>query len=331
MKLNEILGQKEVISGLVNAFQQDKVGHAYLFSGQKGLGKKTVARIFAGMLLCEKETGDESCGVCQACSMYLEHSNPDYFEIDTDEKSIGIEEIRKLQSDIIIRPMYSKRKIYVIIDGDKMTVQAQNCLLKILEEPPSYAVIIMTISNYDAILETVRSRSVRLPFSKNSPEEVRRALDLKLSGIHKDLDFIISYSDGVIGTALELAGSDEFSALREKTMEILVQISKSKLLDVFRIYDFFEANKNEIDTILDIMLLFYRDMLVLSKAGKENILINSDKKDIIKGNVSAWSDLQLVRNIEIIEQTRKNLKYNANYQLSIEVMLMKLREEYHSW
>lgn len=331
MSFNNIKGQREVITSLENSIRSNKVGHGYIFSGPRGIGKRTVAKVFASLLLCQElsKNGHElsPCGSCLCCQLVQNGTNPDLHIVETDENSISVEEIRKLQSDINIRPMYSKRKVYLIFDCDKMTVQAQNCLLKTLEEPPGYGVIILTSSNYDALLETIRSRSLRYNFRKNTSQEIREILEDRCVDSIKEKDFIISYSDGIIGTALELAQSGEFAQIREQTLEIVQKLVKARLLDVFEVYDFFEDNKANIDTILDIMTLYYRDLLVALNSWKENILINSDKKDIILDNVSKYTINKLVRNVEIIENTRRSLKYNANYQLAVETMLMKLQED----
>lgn len=327
MDFDNIIGQKEIVESLKNSIKDDRVGHAYIFSGPKGIGKKTVARIFAGLLLCEVSGTVKSCGGCLPCRLLSNKSNPDFHEIDTDGSSIGVEEIRNLQSGIVIRPLYSARKVYLIIDADKMTVQAQNCLLKTLEEPPGYSAIILTTANAEALLETIRSRAVRYNFRKNTFEEIRELLDKQSKGGARDTGFIVSFSDGVIGTALELFNSEEFIGLREKTVEIIFRLQKAKLLDVFDLYAFFESSKGSIDAILDIMLMIYRDLLVFRTTGKENILINSDKKDIILRNAGDFPVQRLIRNLEAVESARRNIKHNANYQLSIEVMLMKLQEE----
>ena len=327
MDFNSIVGHKEIIAGLENSIKANRVGHAYIFSGPKGIGKRSVARAFSGLLLCNKPGGSKTCGECSPCLMLADNSNPDFYVVEQEGASIGVEEIRKLQSDIIVKPLYSQRKVYLIADSDKMTVQAQNCLLKTLEEPPRYAVIILTTSNYNALMETIRSRSIRYNFRKNTYDEVRGFLKGKFDSNLGDNDFIISYSDGVIGTAMELVNSDEFVALREDAVQVILKVMNSKLSDIFNIYDFFETNKTSIDTILDIMLLFYRDLLVVKRVREENVLINSDKKDIILRNAANFTAQKLMKNIEIIEMTRKNIKQNANYQLSIEVMLMKLQEE----
>jgi len=327
MDFSGIVGQKEIIGSLRNSILSGRVGHAYIFSGPKGIGKKTMARIFAGLLLCEKSDGVKRCGECPSCLLFDNGSNPDFREINPADSSIGVDKIRDMQSDIIIRPLYSTRKVYLITDADRMTVQAQNCLLKTLEEPPSYAVIILTSSNYDALLETIRSRAVNYSFKKNSFEEVKEFLKTNIKMADKPIDFIASYADGIIGTALRLADSDEFTGIRDKTIDIIIKLSDSKLASVFDIYKFFDENKSYIETILDIMVLFYRDLIMVKKEQSGHILINSDKKDIILNNAERFSLRKLLSNIEAVETANKYLKQNANFQLTIEVMLMKIQEE----
>lgn len=325
---NNIIGQKVVINSLIKNIQHDRIAHAYVFCGPEGAGKKTTARIFANILLCEKrDVSSKSCGNCMSCRMFEDRSNPDYHEIVAKGSTIGIDDIRHVRNDIIIKPLYSNKKVYLIIDAHDMTTQAQNSLLKTLEEPPDYAVFILTTSNYSALIETIRSRVLKYIFKKNTYTEIYRLLETETDINNKDMDFIVSYADGVIGTALKLTHSEEFSQIRDKTFEILSNTAKSGLKYIFDVYGFFDGNRENIDMILDIMVMFYRDMLVVKKSPNENILINTDKKDIIFSNASCFSTQKIIQSIEIIELTRKSIKQNANFQLSIEVMLMKLQEE----
>lgn len=327
MSFDSIVGQKDIILALKNTIKNNRVGHACIFSGPKGIGKKTVARIYAQMLLCEKQNSEESCGECLPCRLFENGSNPDFRELGDEGNSISVDDIRRMQSDIVIRPLYARRKIYLILGADKMTLQAQNCLLKTLEEPPEYAVIILTTSNYDALIDTIHSRATKYNFKKNTFQEVCESLKFKHGNHCNDVEFIALYADGVIGTAYELAGSQEFTTIRQKTLDILSRLQKSRLADIFDVYDFFEEHRNNVDAILDVMTMFYRDMLIIKKSRDENLLINFDKKDIILNNACNFSVQRLMKNIKIIEKTRRNIKQNVNYQLSVEVLLMKLQEE----
>lgn len=327
MNFDDITGQKEVTGGLLNSLLRDRVGHAYIFNGPAGIGKRTVAGIFAGLLLCTDIHEGKACGICQACLLYGSGSNPDFRRTWLEDASIGVDEIREIQGDVIVRPMYSKRKVYIIENADKMTVQAQNCLLKTLEEPPSYVVIILTVSNYEAMLETIRSRSLRLSFKKYTYEQVRQIVRSRCVNGIAGMDFITGYADGVPGIALELAGSEEFIHLREKTIGILSKIHEASLSEVFGLSSFFEENRDSVDLVFEIMLMYYRDLLVARETGNENMLINSDKKDIIFINSKACKPQKLLADIDQICAARRALKQNAGYQLVIDNMLIKLQED----
>lgn len=327
MDFNSIIGQKSVVESLKRFIDNNRIGHAYIFSGPEGIGKSTVAKIFASILMCDDAAVDKSCGNCRSCRLFENRTNPDFGVLETRGLSIGVDEIRNLQQDICIRPLYSKRKVYLIREAEKMTVQAQNCLLKTLEEPPEYAVIILATSNYESLLETIRSRSVRINFAKNTFDEVKRFIVSRAGGDFEQADFIAAYADGVIGRAVELMESERFKELREKAIDAAVRLSGSDFEDMLNISRMFDENKEDVDSILDVILLFYRDLLMAGKFGNEKLLINSDKKDIILKYAGRFSAGKLLNNIEIIEEARRNIKQNANYQLAVEVMLMKLQEE----
>lgn len=322
-----IIGQKDVVDALKASLINNRVGHAYIFSGPCGIGKKTAAHIFSSILMCNEGKADESCGKCKSCLLFENGSNPDYCVLEVEDSSIGVEDIRKLQHDISVRPLYSKKKVYLIPEAGKMTVQAQNCLLKTLEEPPEYGVIILVTSNYDALLETIRSRSVRYDLKRNTFDEVKGFLTDKFGIEYGEAGFVSSYANGVIGRAIELLESEDLKKARDRVIDALAKLNRAQRDAVHEINALFEESKDDAESILDIMLLFYRDLLVAGKYGNENILINSDKKDIILENAQGFSAGKLLNNIAVIEDTRKVIKKNANFQLAIEVMLMKLQEE----
>jgi len=324
-----IIGQQKVIGSLKRSLSENRIGHAYIFSGSAGMGKKTIAHIFAGLLLCENPQSGATCGQCHACRLFENGSNPDYHLISTEEPSIGVELIREIQGDVVVKPVYSAHKVYVIEDAAKMTVQAQNCLLKTFEEPPSYVVILLLTSNYEALLETIRSRAQHLPFGKYSREQVTQALIERTGKSYDAIAPAVEYSDGNIGAALELAESGEFSRLRDQVMSYLPGIAKGNPQDILEFTAFMEEQKDNAGLLLNVMLLYYRDLLVMHETGNENMLINSDKKDMILHNNGAGTGCRrLIDNIEAVEAARMALKKNANYQLVIDQLLFKLREDF---
>ncbi len=328
MDFKDVIGQREVIGSLERSLSEGRIGHAYIFSGPAGIGKKTIARIFAGLLLCEAPQDNTACGSCKPCLMLENDSNPDYHSIICEELSIGVDLVREIQSDIILKPMYSRRKVYIIEEAAKMTEQAQNCLLKTFEEPPGYAVVILLTTNYDKLLETVRSRAQHLKFGKYSREQVCKALEDRYGRDDGTFGLAADYSDGNIGTALELAGTGDFSSLREQMLELLPWVAQGKARSILDFSAFMDNNKENTDMLFEIMLLYYRDLLVMSETGTENMLINSDKKDIILNNARKYRSNRLISNIDAIGAARRALKQNANYQLVIDNLLIRLREDH---
>ena len=174
---HEIIGHDDVVNHLQNAIQMGKVSHAYIFNGEVGAGKKMLASAFAMALQCEKH-GTDPCMECDSCKRALSKNHPDIITI-THEKpnSIGIEDIRiQLIDDVSIKPYTGPYKIYILNEAEKLTLQAQNALLKTIEEPPAYAVILLLTSNADSLLPTISSRCVTLNLRPVKESDVKEYL-----------------------------------------------------------------------------------------------------------------------------------------------------------
>ena len=157
----DIIGHEQIIEHFRSALKNHQVSHAYILNGENGSGKNMLAKAFAKALVCEAGYGD-SCNMCRACHQFDSGNHPDVKWI-THEKanSIGVDEVREqINNDIVIKPYSSKYKVYIIDEAEKMTVQAQNALLKTIEEPPEYAVILFLTNTLDVLLQTVRSRCI---------------------------------------------------------------------------------------------------------------------------------------------------------------------------
>jgi DNA polymerase-3 subunit delta' len=167
MTFKDLIGQENVKNLLIESIQTGRVGHAYMFCGPEGIGRKTMAKCFAEVLTCNKD-GTEICGLCEACVLNKSDTNPDIINIRRQEgkATIGVEDVRLVQDEISTAPQFGKYKVIIFENAEKMTVQAQNALLKTLEEPPQYIVLILISSNNSQILDTVKSRSVRIDFKR---------------------------------------------------------------------------------------------------------------------------------------------------------------------
>ena len=163
VSFNNIIGHKDIVKHLQNAIKTEKISHSYIFTGRPGSGKKLIATTYAMTLQCEAG-GTEPCQKCDSCKKALGKNHPDIIMVNHEKPgTISIDEIREqVIHDVAVKPYCSPHKIYIIPDAEMMTVQAQNALLKTIEEPPEYAVIILLTSNIDALLPTIQSRCVRL-------------------------------------------------------------------------------------------------------------------------------------------------------------------------
>jgi DNA polymerase-3 subunit delta' len=325
-RLDDIVGQEHIIGHLKDILTKDIPGHAYIFSGPGGIGKKTLALAFAAALLCPSGLKGDSCGRCTACRMFENLSTPDFYLLNGGDAGIGIDMIRELKRDIIKRPLYGKRKVYAICDADNMSAQAQNGLLKTLEEPPSFAVMILTVTNYESLLETVRSRAARFDLRRNNPAEIRKLLVNSVGVRQEDIDFIVSYSNGIIGKALKMAGTGYLKKVRGKLLEIIVSLPGAGSFSALEYYSFFEENREDTHELLGVMESLYRDLLAV-KSGADTMLINSDKKDTILSGADMFTAGKIVRNISIVEDTAMKLRYNTSHRMAVEAMLIKLQEE----
>ncbi len=331
MVFSDIYGQKDVISRLQHSLTSGFINHCYAFCGPEGIGKRTMARIFARAVLCTANDPAGGCGSCLSCRSYDAGTNPDFLVVSPADGNIGVDSVRLLHESIIKKPVNSGKKVVLIENAGKMTMQAQNSMLKILEEPPSYCVMILTVSNYDALLPTVRSRLSRLDFRRNTDEEVIGFLAANCEGTEAEHAFAASYSDGLIGAAAGIASSPRYMELREGALESLLRIYDGSLSKALSALSFFENNKNDIGYILDFIESFIRDMLLTANGIDGMRLINSDKSGIITSVAAKAPCCKFVRDIDAIGSARASLRHNANFATVMDVLVMKLQEDCDIW
>lgn len=320
MNLDQIIGQKALVNQLKIIVASNRAGHAYAFSGPSGMGKRTMALAYAKALLC---SGCKPGFECLPCRTFSEGTNPDFYEVVTDKQSIGVDSIRAMQEDMANRPTYGDRKVYFIDDAQQMTTQAQNCLLKTLEEPPGYAVILMSVISFDALLPTVRSRTVNFRINPYSDDEMLQILQPLYTLDKNEWDFILKFSRGIPGNAIHLIEEGSVKDLRRLVFKLLEKPNDIQLAEEVR--KTLSENKAELPTVLDILLSFYRDCMMVLE-GMENRLINSDKKDMIIWIAKKFTKRKLLDKTKTMEEMRHSFEMNVNHQLGVDVLLMEIQE-----
>lgn len=321
MRFSDVFGQKHIIKYLKKSISNNSVSHAYVFEGPDGIGKRTVAKVFGKALVCES-TDSEPCRECRSCLLFQSNSHPDIKTISSNS-SIGVDTIRDIVKDVNTKPYYGVRKIYIIENADKMTIQAQNSLLKTLEEPPNYAVIILTTSNIELLLSTLLSRCIIKKFVRNTNEEVYQYIKANYPNSF-DEKVIISLADGIIGNVKKIISSNDMNRLRQETYNVIKTMVKGKEYEALETVAFFSQQKDNIDLILHIMLLFFRDILISSQANDNSFLVNTDYLDSIY-NLGEFIKPDGIRKcIDAILEAKNNLLSNSNFSLTIEVLVLKI-------
>ncbi|SHK17267.1 DNA polymerase III subunit delta' [Paramaledivibacter caminithermalis] len=324
MGFEKIIGHDRIINFLKTAIKGDKLAHAYIFEGQKGVGKTLTAVEFAKAINCKND--NLGCEECSSCVKINNNNHPDINIIQPDGNSIKNKQIEEFQNDILLKPYESNKKIFIIEDSHTMTISAQNRLLKILEEPPGYCIIILVAQNSNSLLPTIRSRSQTIKFNRISKILIEDYLKRNYNIKDENLLIFSGFSDGSIGKAINLYESEEFKNRRNTTLDIIDEVIRGDKLKLLDYVDFFIKNKDYIDEILDLFSIWFRDLLLLSQTREDKYLLNIDKIDILRIHMNRLSCKKLGRTIDIIEETKKNIDANLNFGLCIETMLLNLQE-----
>ena len=325
----EIIGQDIIVSHLQNALRTGEVSHAYILNGAKGSGRHMIARSFSAALFCEDpQTVDgriEPCGQCMACLRTASGSNPDLIiPAREKENSIGVGDIRKMRADVQVKPYSSSRKIYILEDAEKMTPAAQNALLKTLEEPPSYAVIILLADGTSAFLPTIMSRCVTLPLRPVPEKAVEKCLIERFGADENRARLCARFSGGSIGRAAQLLENEKFAALRQKTIAFMREIDNKDAAEI-AVFARETAADNETQDMIDFVLTWNRDLMVCrSTKSTENLIFTDEVQYIIKAaSALSWSSLQSIS--EAVFRARRRLFSNVNAELTLQMMLLEIR------
>ena len=291
----KIIGNDSIKEQLVKSLNNNQISHSYLFIGIEGIGKKLIATEFAKAILCLNDK--KYCNNCKSCIEFDSDNNPDFLYIEPDGNSIKIDQIREMQKKLQEKPIISKNEVYIINNADKMTTEAQNSLLKTLEEPPEFVTIILIGSNENMFLTTIKSRCMILHFNKIDDNQMKKYLK-ENQGLNEVTQNMLELFQGSIGKAIELKDKQNEYLELEKMIE---KLSNTNLIDVVKSADILYQTKDEIYEMLD-----YVNIVLLRLATK---------------------DVRYTNCIQIVENTKKRLMQNANYDMCIDNMLFNIWEE----
>lgn len=323
----DVIGQEQLVEHLQNTIKTGKVAHAYIINGERSSGKEFIARVFAAALQCEGE-GEKPCGNCHSCKQVQTQSQPDIITVLHEKpNTIGVEDIRtKINNDIGIKPYSSPRKIYIMNEGEKMTVQAQNALLKTLEEPPAYAVIMILTTNLDTLLPTILSRCALLNMKPVADEKVKRYLMEEQHVPEYKADVCVAFARGNLGKAKALATSEEFDNIKNEAVTLLKYIRDMEIYEIVAAIKKIGQYQFEINDYLDILSVWYRDVLLFKATNDANHLIFKEEIQYIRkvADQSAYEGIEII--IDALEKAKARLKANVNFDLTMELLLLTIKE-----
>ena len=321
----DIVGNKQVIKSMKNALRSGKISHAYILNGAYGCGKMLLAETFTAYLECQEGMG-KSCGTCTACKTVESHNNPDVFYVVSKTKTIGVDDIRdQVVKQVEIKQYKYRYKVFIIEDADKMTVAAQNVLLKTLEEPPKNVVFLLLTQKVEILLPTVLSRCVLFKIKPLMDAEVE---EFVVKNLDKSLDeayFFAKYSAGSIGKAQKLIEDEDFVGMRIYVIDKLYNIGGTDIAEVIEWAKDIEKYKDNIGDFLDIAYLWFRDILVAKKLGDTDCITQKDNKNKIFLQAKNMNFLQINKSLEAIWQAKRQLEQNSNFRLTMEIMLINIK------
>ena len=301
-----------------------QLSHSYIFEGPYGVGKNTFAIELAKTIMCEAE-GDEPCNVCEACHMIDAKTHPDLIVIEKDTNVTKVDNIRdNLIREMGIKPYRSKHKIVIVKAADTVNVQGQNAMLKTIEEPPSYGIVILVCENAASLLPTIRSRCINVRFNPLNKAETDMYLQERgVSGTRKEV--MNKLSSGSIGVINDILEDEHYMEVRSQAIGLLEKLDAANLIDMYDLVKEITEAKEDLEQILQFWLLWYRDVAVC-KMVKSNDLYYLDYQKQLLDMSSKLTYNKVSQNIGHIKKAILDIKQNIYSTFVIENLLLQMKE-----
>lgn len=321
----KIIGNRDAKNYFKRAIDKNNLSHSYIFEGNYGIGKKTFALELAKALLCKDKKDGKPCEACKVCEMINAYTHPDVIWIEQDTKVTKIDNIREnIVYEMEIKPYQSEYKIIIVKLADSISVQGQNALLKTIEEPPSYGIIILVCENMSNLLPTIKSRCIIVRFNPISTQEMEAYLKEK-SIMGMEAEIYSKLSGGSIGVIEDILQDESYMPLRKKSIEYLNRLSLADVMGLYDIVKEVTEDKEAIEKVLKFWLLWYRDIAVLKVSGNRDLYYKDYERQLLDTS-SKLTYNKVNKNIEFIKGAIADIRQNVYSTFVIENLLLQLKE-----
>jgi len=316
--MNVPRGREDVAKLFENCISKDKLAQAYIINAPKGMGKKTVLNYILSLMLCSTH---DSCGECLSCKSLQAGAHPDVAELkrEPDKATLGVGRVRDIKNEVYTRPVMSDYKAVVVYEAHLATAEAQNAMLKMIEEPPQKVVFFLLCDTLAPILPTILSRTVTVNLNP-LPNTVLK----EISGAD---DFQVSLCEGNPGRLIQLMEDADYTSLRDEIIDAFSSLATGGAYAPYDIASRFDKIKEGKDEILDVMLLFARDVYY-KKKGMESSVINKDKMNYINSFADKLDETSAWRIMNNIIDTQREKGKNGNFNMALTILLLKCLKEF---
>ncbi len=327
MDFHQIIGHEDIIRHFKSSIETGRVGHAYILCGEDESGRSSLAFSFAKTLQCEAK-GTDPCNECPSCKKTDSGNHPDIIMVNHEKPNvISVDEIREqVVQTMEIRPYSGNYKIYIINDAQLMNAQAQNALLKTIEEPPAYGIVILITNSLEKLLPTIISRCITLTTKPVKERDVEEYLKEHYELDDKKARFCVEYAQGNLGKAILLATNEEYEALVQSVIRLEKNIYDMDMEDVADAIEACSLYKMNIGEYLDLMMVWYRDILMLKVTGKPDKIIFGEEYSTIREQAKYLSYNELEDKARAIENAKKRIAANARLEDVMRLLILTLKE-----
>lgn len=309
--MRDFIGHEALINNFKQRCLKNTLSHAHLIAGEDGVGKGKLANILAKFIL----------------NGYLDREYVDIINYSSEKSSFGVDDVRDIIEEVYKKPFEKDKKVIIIHEGNKLTIQAQNALLKTIEEPPKGVYIIILCESLELILDTIKSRCEIYKLKPLTKSELYEYIKIKKFNYYEnEIKSAIAFSEGVPGRIDRYFNDDKLRELRNNIVILIKNLNKNDLEAILQQEESFSNLKNDKEEVLNIFGLFIRDILINKEIENEEFIINSDKLEDIKELTKEMSFKKLNNMIKTIEESRRNIKSNVSWGMTLRVMLMGFME-----